>query len=96
MRDKNFRCMTMSDAAEALVRALFLLAVVCAVTGVGMALVRRWRDRVGRDATSSHETMTNFRELHARGGLSDEEYRTIKSKLASGVKSEFSEKGSAG
>lgn len=79
----------MSDAAEAIVQSLILLAAVLAVTAIGIALVRKLRDRTGRDEPSSHEIMTNFRELHARGGLSDEEYSTIKSKLAGRVKSEF-------
>lgn len=86
----------MTEAAEAIVQALLLLAVVMAVTAAGFKLVRMWRDRSDRDDVSSHQIMTNFRELHAQGGLSDEEYRTIKAKLASGVKEEFSEKGNAG
>lgn len=34
-------------------------------------------------AQDAHLDLTKFRELHARGGLSDEEYRIIKTKLAS-------------
>ena len=33
--------------------------------------------------------MSKFRDLHAEGGLSDEEFRTIKTKLAGELKSEL-------
>ncbi len=36
------------------------------------------------------ELMSNFRELHSQGGLSDEEYRTIKAMLAQQVENELS------
>jgi hypothetical protein len=33
--------------------------------------------------------LTKFRDLHARGGLSDDEYRTIKTKLATQLQTEL-------
>ena len=39
--------------------------------------------------------MSDFREVYERGGLSDEEFRTIKSKLASEVKGETKDNASA-
>jgi hypothetical protein len=35
--------------------------------------------------------MTTFRDLHDQGGLSDEEYRTIKSKLTEQMQAELRE-----
>jgi hypothetical protein len=40
--------------------------------------------------------MSKFRELHAEGGLSDEEFRTIKTKLASELKAELKDNSGAG
>ncbi|MEM1303919.1 MAG: SHOCT domain-containing protein [Planctomycetota bacterium] len=39
-------------------------------------------------AHDAHNSLSKFRELHARGTLSDEEYRTIKTKLASELQAE--------
>jgi hypothetical protein len=33
--------------------------------------------------------LAKFRDLHARGGLSDDEYRTIKTKLATQIEAEL-------
>lgn len=58
---------------------LALTAVFVAVAAYVISSLRRgFRDR-GADAS---DLMTNFRELHNRGELSDEEYRTIKASLA--------------
>ena len=44
--------------------------------------MRKYRDRAAKDRLGSGEMLTKFREVHAKGGLSDDEYRTIKTKLA--------------
>ena len=44
--------------------------------------MRRYRDRAAKDRLVADEMLTKFREVHAKGGLSDDEYRTIKTKLA--------------
>jgi hypothetical protein len=64
-----------------------LLGALALLAAVGGYLIRHFRDH-GRNPTSEdHDLMTNFREMHARGELSDEEYRTIKSKLSSKLRS---------
>jgi hypothetical protein len=40
--------------------------------------------------------MSNFRDLYDRGGLSDEEFRTIKAKLASDLKAKLNDNSGAG
>jgi hypothetical protein len=40
--------------------------------------------------------MSNFRDLYERGGLSDEEFRTIKAKLADELKAELKDNSKAG
>ena len=49
----------------------------------------RWRGRDSDDQHGSHELLTNFREMHARGELSDQEYRTIKTRLAAVIHAEL-------
>lgn len=73
-----------------------LFAAIFALAAIAFAIARRWRDRSAKDQSGRHEMMSNFRELHERGGLSDEEFRTIKSKLATELKAELSDSGGKG
>jgi hypothetical protein len=52
-------------------------------------MLRRWRGGAAEDRPDTSELLTKFRELHHRGGLSDDEYRTIKTKLARRIDSEL-------
>jgi hypothetical protein len=78
---------------------LALLGVVLAVAAFGFLLarqlVRKHPDDAGQDGPTPLELLTKFREVHARGGLSDEEYRTIKGKLAAEVNSTLHSNGSS-
>ena len=56
------------------------IAVLCAVAAYVIGKIRR---QVRESDPGPSEFMTNFRELHSQGELSDEEYRTIKAMLAS-------------
>jgi hypothetical protein len=53
------------------------------------SLMGRWRGRATQDADHPGELLTKFRDLHSRGTLSDVEYRTIKTKLASQIQSDL-------
>ena len=77
-------------------QSALLFAFVFLMTATGLAIVRRFRDRSDADSSDRQELMTKFRDLHAKGGLSDEEYRTIKTKLAAELKAEFNDNGSTG
>lgn len=68
--------------------ALWLAAVLVLGAG-GIWLVRKWRGDDAEDTQDAHLALAKFRELHARGGLSDEEYRTIKTKLATQLEAEL-------
>ncbi|MEO0532122.1 MAG: hypothetical protein AAF266_16360 [Planctomycetota bacterium] len=65
-----------------LAAGVFWIALILGMTAGFFVFVRRWAARRNRDvgATAS-EMMSQFRSLHARGGLSDEEFATIKAKL---------------
>ena len=79
----------MSQELEALTQAAIGLAIIFVLTAIGFALVRRYRDRAAKDISESSTMMSKFRDLHAEGGLSDEEFRTIKTKLAGELKAEL-------
>jgi hypothetical protein len=86
----------MSSELEGLTRAALWFAAIILMVAGGLALARKWRDRAAKDKHSRHEMMANFRDLHERGGLSDEEFRTIKAKLATELKAELNDNSKAG
>ena len=77
---------------ESLTRAALLLAAIFALTAIVLAIARRYRGRAAEDKLDRHQMMSNFRDLYDRGGLSDEEFRTIKAKLASELKAELNDR----
>jgi uncharacterized membrane protein len=76
------------NPSEALTQALVPLiavAILIAVLAVAVYLIRSWlRDNDG-PAASAHELLAEYRELHLRGELSDEEFRIIKGRMASRI-----------
>ena len=69
--------------------AAFWFAVIFALLALSVALLRRFRGGADEDQPSANAMLAKFRDLHARGGLSDDEYRTIKTKLATQVEAEL-------
>jgi preprotein translocase subunit SecG len=84
------------SAYESLTRAALLLAAIFALTAIVIAVARRYRGRAAEDNLDRHQMMSNFRDLYDRGGLSDEEFRTIKAKLASELKAELRDNSGSG
>lgn len=76
-------------AGYSLAKAAVWFALIFVLLALGIVLVRKWRDGTADDTPDAHELLTKFRELHHRGGLSDDEYRTIKTKLAEQVQGEL-------
>ncbi|MFV2066117.1 MAG: SHOCT domain-containing protein [Pirellulales bacterium] len=72
-----------------LAQALLILAAAFAFLSLGVFLARRLRDRTDDDRPVPHNLLTKFREMHGKGELSDEEFRTIKTKLASQFQDEL-------
>ena len=62
--------------------AALWFAAIFALLALAVLVLRKWRGGAADDQPGAVELLTKFRELHARGGLSDDEYRTIKTKLA--------------
>jgi uncharacterized membrane protein len=77
-------------------RAALMLAAIFALTAIGIAFARKWRGRDNQETLDANEIMSNFREVYEQGGLSEEEFRTIKAKLASDLKRESNDARNAG
>jgi uncharacterized membrane protein len=71
--------------------AALWFAAIFTLTALAIAMVRRFRGGAADDRQEASTMLTKFREIHSRGGLSDEEYRTIKTKLAVQLDSELSD-----
>ena len=94
------RRMGSQDLAEflsyPLVRAALLFASMSVVLLVGAFILLKFRNRIKDKGTDTGELLTNFREMHSRGDLSDEEYRTIKTQLAARFQDELKDSGQRG
>jgi uncharacterized membrane protein len=65
------------------------LAVLAVLVAVAVYVVRKFRDLAAGQQNQGSELMSNFRELHSQGDLTDEEFRTIKNKLAGRMQDEL-------
>jgi len=74
------------------VRLVVYLAAAAALAVVGFYVVLKVRASLQDDPPETSELISKFRELHSRGGLSDEEYRTVKSKLGAQLQGELKAK----
>jgi uncharacterized membrane protein len=72
-------------------QAALWFAVIFALSALMFALMRKWRGGASDAQPSADELLTKFRELHGRGGLSDDEYRTIRTKLARQLDAELTD-----
>ncbi len=77
-----------TDSAQLVI----LLAVLAVMITVGVYVVKKFRESVREEEVSANALLTNFRELHSRGTLSDEEYRSVKSQLGEKLKEETGRK----
>ncbi|HEX3871561.1 MAG TPA: SHOCT domain-containing protein [Pirellulales bacterium] len=68
---------------------VILTAAVAVLIAIGIYIIGKMREKVRETGPSASDFMTNFRELHAQGELSDEEFRTIKAKLAANLQQEL-------
>jgi hypothetical protein len=68
---------------------MLLLALLATAVAVLVLLVNKLRGGAEEDHLKTSEMLTKFRELHAAGVLSDEEFRTIKAKLMAQLQHEL-------
>ena len=69
--------------------AVIALLALLVLTILGGFLIQKARAGRTEGASDTHGMLTNFRELHDQGDLSDEEYRTIKSALSTQLQEEL-------
>jgi len=74
-----------------LFQAALWFAVIFALSALTVLALRRWRGGAFEAQPTVSDLLTKFRELHGQGSLSDDEYRTIKTKLARQLESELRE-----
>jgi len=79
----------MEQLLEFQMRSAIWFAAIFVMTAIVFHVLRKYRDREADNMVETSEMMTNFRDLHAEGGLSDEEFRTIKTKLADELRTEL-------
>jgi uncharacterized membrane protein len=70
-------------------QAALWFAVIFALSALAVLAVRKWRGGAYDAQPKASDLLTKFRELHGRGSLSDDEYRTIKTKLARQIDTEL-------
>jgi hypothetical protein len=58
---------------------------IAVVTAVGFYLVRKLRDHVLKEETTSTSDLMDFQEINSQGDISPEEFRTIKTALAARI-----------
>jgi uncharacterized membrane protein len=73
--------------------AALWFAVILALMALAVLVARRFRGGAAEDRPKASELLSKFREMHDRGGLSDDEYRTIKTKLAADLQAELNDTG---
>jgi hypothetical protein len=85
-------CMDWAD-----IRQLVLgVAVLAILVAIGIYLAGRIRAKAVQKEPTASELLTKFREMHSRGVLSDEEFRTIKTTLTERLQSELRDKDETG
>ncbi len=68
---------------------VILFAAIAILIVTGAYIVSKWRDANEEDRITASELLTNFREMHSKSVLSDQEFRTIKAKLAGEIQKEL-------
>jgi uncharacterized membrane protein len=69
--------------------ALVWCTVLALLIALAVYLLGRFRGRAEEDQPPASALLTKFREMHSQGGLSDEEFRTIKTLLAQRLHNEL-------
>lgn len=77
-------------------RLILLSTALGMLIAIGVYAVARFRDAIKEDKPSANELLTNFRELHSQGHLSDEEFRTIKTQLGARLREEIKDSDTSG
>jgi uncharacterized membrane protein len=72
------------------------VAALAILVAIGIYLAGKIRAKAVQKEPSASELLTKFREMHSRGVLSDEEFRTIKTTLTERLQTELRDKDKTG
>ncbi len=72
------------------------LAAALLLLGIAAYVIGKVRKRFREKEPSVLDLLSKFRDVHAQGGLSDAEYRTIKTRLANRALGELKDKDETG
>jgi uncharacterized membrane protein len=72
----------MEESYLQLAQTIALLVISLIVLILIIHFMRKFRDRTGNDRENTHSMLSNFREMHSEGGLSDDEFRKIKTDMS--------------
>ena len=78
------------------VQAVIWTTILLMLLVVAYYIVQRFRDNTGKDTPKSSEYLTNFREMHQEGDISEKEFRTIKTVLGVKLQDELKDSGEEG
>ena len=70
-------------------KAVLWVAVLLIMMAIGYYVARRFRDRIDDDRQTASDLLTNFREIHHEGDISETEFRTIKTVLGRQLQQEM-------
>ncbi len=80
----------LTSPAAQVVLSLAMLAMLIAV---GFYLVAKVRATVTDEPAGASEMLSKFRDMHVQGELDDQEFRTIRSRLANRLRQELKDTG---
>ena len=82
--------------SDSFVSLVLLAAATATLIAVGIYVIGRVRQQSRDEEPQASQLITKFQELHAKGELSDQEYRTIKAVLTERLQNELKETGEPG
>ena len=77
-------------------QAVIWLAVLAFLVAVAVYGLKRLREEMDDDQGAASESLSKYREMHSQGGLSDAEFRTIKTAMGARIRKESKDNGNQG
>jgi hypothetical protein len=75
---------------------IFGLVILAGLLAVGAYIIAKIRAEPAKKEHQASDWLSKYSDLHSKGGLSDEEFRTIKAKLAEQLQNELNDNGDNG
>ena len=72
-------------------KVVIMLSLLAILVIVSVYVVLKFRGRIGDDQANAQDMMTNFREMHDQGEISDAEFRKLKTVLGDKMQEELND-----